>query len=41
MIRNAMRQNKNDESSVPFKMTPYLSYQPKIKEYGAGFVATF
>lgn len=41
IIRNAMRQNKNDESSVPFKMTPYLSYQPKIKEYGAGFVATF
>lgn len=41
MIRNAMRQNNNDKSSVPFKMTPYLSYQPKIKEYGAGFVATF
>lgn len=41
MIRNAMRQDNHDESSVPFKMTPYLSYQPKIKEYGAGFVATF
>ncbi len=31
----------DDDSSAPFKMVPYVSIQPKVKGYGAGFVATF
>lgn len=41
MINDAMSGDDEDNSAAPFKMVPYVSYQPKVKGYGAGLIATF